>query len=467
MHAKDFFKYKITDNSYQGFSINEINLDRDFYCNTYKKQRKNHINIRKSGIENFLFELRNKFTTATINELKLNTFLFDEEFEANTDQKIFEVKGHNFDNLTIHTGNIVGSLLYNSHSFNINCRFGNDFLQYMIASTSGFIELENMGSINQSLGLGEWIIIYYWKLQLKKAFSLGIYKTYEGNRSNTSVIKGNIDINSLITKQYFDGKTMCNYREHSYKNDLNAVINMAITKVFKSKYLPVVSDIYNIKNAFSSINTKPIRISELKQRRVLNSYFQQYNLVYDLSLKILNDEFANVGAQKNTFSVFLFDISLLFEHHIRKLLKTKFTLFPKNKEEFSIPNGIFYNRIYPDVIIDFGGNEIGVYDVKYKNFDFKNGVQREDRFQLTSYVATHLSKYKIIECGLIYPLRENEYQKTNTLTEQYLKIADYDIPFKVKFYKIGNNINNQKNIDIEFLNFGKAEYGKEVLSLNS
>lgn len=321
----------------------------------------------------------------------------------------------------------------------------------MIANTSGFLELENLGSINKKLGLGEWILTYYWKLQLKKAFSLGIYKTYKKKKENLTSVKGAIDINFFMKKQHFDGKTVCVFKEHSYKNELNSVINMALTKVFKSKYQSIVSDIYNIKNAFSSINTKELNLKAIQNRKVINPYFKKYNQVFDLSLKILNEEFANVGESKSDFSAFLFDISLLFEHHIRKILKQTFTLFPKNKKEFSIPNGICENNIYPDVIIDYGNNEIGVYDVKYKNFDFIEGVNREDKFQIITYVATHLEKYNVVDCGIIYPLAESEFGKTLSTKQQTLRIDKKVIPFKIKFYKICEDLKKQSKTDIEFM----------------
>ena len=394
--------------------------------------------------------MREKLANKNLSEL--SEIIFDEEYEVNKEQSIFDISGDNFDNLKIFTGNIVGSIVYKSINFNINCRFGNEFLQYMIANTSGFLELENFGSINENLGLGEWILIYYWKLQLKKAFSLGIYKTYEKKKESLTSIRGSIDINSYIKKTYFDGKTVCNFREHSYKNELNSVINMALTKVFGSKYQPIVADIYNIKNAFSSINTKEVNLKSLKNKRVLNPYFKKYNQVFDLSLKILKDEFANVGEFKSDFSAFLFDISLMFEHHIRKILKQKYTLFPKNEKEFSIPNGIGKNNIYPDIIIDYGNNKIGVYDIKYKNFGLINGVKREDLFQIITYVATYLNEYEVIDCGIIYPVRESDFKKyKEKLKPQILRIDKKEIPFKIELYKVCDNLNDQQNIDKVFM----------------
>jgi len=449
MNAKKFFLDSIHDNNYQGISLVD-NVDPKWEDDIFHNKKRNKEKFRKEGISNFLKELHRKIANKKISELNLTQIIFDEEFEANEEQRIFELRGNDFNDLKIYTGNIVGSIVYKNRNFNINCRFGNGFLQYMIANTSGFLELENLGSINRNLGLGEWILIYYWKLQLKKAFSLGIYKTYQKKRDIISTIRGAININSILRKEYFEGKTDCEFKEHSYKNELNSVINMALNKVFKSKYQPIVSDIYNIKNAFNSINNKNLNLKAVQNKKVINSYFKKYNQVFDLSLKILRDEFANVGESKSEFSAFIFDISLLFEHHIKNVLKQRFTLFPKNKKEFFIPNGIYENHIYPDVIIDYGNDNVGVYDVKYKNFDFLNGVKREDKFQLITYVATHLNKYNVVECGIIYPLKESDFDKTLEMKNQMLKIDKKEIPFKIGFYKICNDLKKQTKIDKEF-----------------
>jgi len=450
MTADDFFTTNITDNKYEGCQLNSINeLNKDFYCNTNGKHNKTE--VRKKAISDFVNEINRKFSTKLLHELDITPFTFDDEFEANTKQQIFSIRGSTFDDLKIYTGNIVGSIIYKSQIFNINCRFGNDFLQYMIANSSGFLELENLGAIDKNLGLGEWVMIYYWKLQLKKAFSLGLYKTYQKKKENLSTIRGNIDINAVLRKNYFDGKTVCNFKQHSFNNELNAVITMALSKVFKSKYQSIVTDTYQIKSAFDSISTSKINLNHIKNHKVINPYFKKYNQVFDLSLKILKDEFANVGESKSDFSAFLFDISLLFEHHVRKVLKQRLTLFPKNKKEFYIPNGISTNSIYPDVIVDFGNNEIGIYDVKYKNFNFQDGVSREDKFQLVSYVAMHLSQYKVIECGIIYPLREDDINSKAKIKQQCLRVGKEEIPFIVRFYTVYKSVNDQKLSDEDFL----------------
>ena len=453
MKASEFFRNEIKDNkifpnSYNLESIETGKYTENFNCEIGRETEHSSYH-RKQGILEFLSEINTLIGRKTLTDFNIITF--DDEFDANKQQRIFEINGNEFENVQINTSNIVGSILYKGYHFNINCRFGNDFLQYMIANTSGFLELENFGVIDKDLGLGEWILIYYWKLQLKKAFVLGLYKTYQRKKENLSTVRGSININAMLKKTYFDGKTDCAFQEHSYDNELNTVISMALKKVFKSKYQAIVSDVYEIKNAYDALNLAKINLNKLSNQNISNPYFKRYKQVYDLSLKILKNEFANIGEQNTDFSAFLFDISLLFEHHIRKVLKQKFTLFPKNKDELFLPNGVGYNKIYPDIIIDFGDRKIGVYDVKYKHFNTETGVNREDRFQITSYVATHLAQYEVVECGIIYPLKESNFDKKGKIQNQNLEVSGYKIPFKIRFYEVYSNIENQSQSDKFFL----------------
>ncbi|MGL2993495.1 5-methylcytosine restriction system specificity protein McrC [Flavobacterium sp. TSSA_36] len=454
MKASYFFKEEIKDNNYQGVLIRDrLLLEEDFNCNTYA--RPNKPNLRKEGIEDFLRKIKDNIQSIDISKATKHLLLEDLEFDANTDQKIIEIVGSTFENLSIKTSNIVGSFYFKGNQLNINCRFGNSFLQYMIANTSGFIELERFGGLNNDIGLGEWILIIYWKMQLKKAFSHGLYKTYIQKKESINTIKGSIDINAYIAEHYFNGKTTCLYKEHSYENHINLTIKKAIAKIGKSKYDGMLNDMLNIKSTFDGIHFKNGKTNE-SDKKVKNPFYKKYNEVYDLSQRIINDEFLSFGDPESEFSAFIFDISLLFEHHIRKVIKNSIVLLPKNKNEFEIPNGITTNKIFPDVIIDYGNNKIGIYDVKYKHFQTKGkekGVQREDKFQLITYLAYYSSKYEVIDSGFIYPCRDEEfYDLTNAVKEvQFIKVGKTNnIPFNIRFYKVSEDLNFQYNFDIEF-----------------
>lgn len=458
MKASEFFKNHIRDNDYRLERIQpSIHLVENFNCDTDGTWKKNRESIRKAGVESFLKGIRRSLESYDLASASVRFINKDKEFDANQDQKLIEVQGDSFENFRIKTGNIVGSFVYKGNQLNINCRFGNAFLEYMIANTSGFIELENFGGKSSDIGLGEWILILYWKMQLKRAFAHGLYKTYKKKTEEISTIRGTIDINAFIRKKAFDGKTTCTFTEHSYENNINRVIKAAINKVAKSKFNMLISDVLEIKRAFDSIHFESRGIQVLESK-VKNPYYVNYNEVYKLSRDIIEDRFLSYNNPTNEFSAFLFDVSLLFEHHIRKVLKAGHQLHEKNKVEFKVPNGIDVNNIFSDVVIDYGDNKIGVFDVKYKNFRSygkDRGVNREDRFQLISYLALYSSKYEVINSGIIYPCRENEYKQLTAVVStknQHIDIAKNKVPFRIYFYQVNQDFSLQRKYDQEFLN---------------
>ena len=456
MRASEFFSNQICDNQITPIQVSEyLELSDDFYCKTSGKKYKEQLRI--DAISKFLKDTRRELQNIDLNEYNISYLINDGEFDLNRDNIIINITGDSFHEMKLSTSNIVGSLNINGHQLNINSRFGNQFLAYMIANTSGFIELENFGGISNKKGLGEWILLLYWKNCLKRAFSQGIYKTYQKKRENLSTVRGSIDINHWIKKQdYFDGKTMCEFKEHSFDNNINKVIFLALQKVSKSLYADMINDIYDIKRAFQSVSFKNLNFN-YKDSSVSNPFYKNYNEVFELSKRILQDQFMSFSSNESNFSAFLFDISLLFEHHIRKVLKQKFTLRPKDVVEFKVPNGVSENKIFPDVVIDYGNNEIGIFDVKYKRFQTEGpspGVKREDRFQLISYIAMYSSKYKVINSGIIYPCEEADFHKLNdkTKNDQIIKISNNQVKFGVFFYKVSENITQQPSFDQEFLN---------------
>lgn len=84
-----FFQNEIKDNNYKGYSIGDIELSCDFCCDTYGCKKKEQ--YRKEGIEKFLWEIYNNIASKNLSELDVNQIIFDEEFEANKDQKIFDI----------------------------------------------------------------------------------------------------------------------------------------------------------------------------------------------------------------------------------------------------------------------------------------------------------------------------------------------------------------------------------------
>jgi 5-methylcytosine-specific restriction endonuclease McrBC regulatory subunit McrC len=182
----------------------------------------------------------------------------------------------------------------------------------------------------------------------------------------------------------------------------------------------------------------------LATKHIANPYYADYNPVIDVSKQILRNEYANFGDRRET-SAFLFDVSMLFEYFIRKLLKRKDLRFHgKTEQELGIPCGISdgnrRRKLIPDLVFEMNDHAY-VFDVKYKSFDFRYGVQREDLFQLHTYAGQIANIRPLAGCGLIYPIGESRWnaqglEKTSGLISDVFQLAGDPVPFHVVFLKI-------------------------------
>jgi len=417
----EFFKNQILDNNQYSLKdyldLNRWDLSR-LVASRAGEDRK------KEEIFKFIVKLR-----GILQSKQPHIISFGEEFEENF-KEVFSFEGKDFDTLKIYTNNIIGTILYDGVIFNIGSRFGEQFLQYMIASSEGFLEYEDFGQKDKDLGLAEWLLIYYWKVLLKKAFRLGLYKSYSEIENDLSSLRGRVDF-AHIHKFQHSAKLRCYYREHSYLNAINEVIRRALIKISNiNKYDKLIADLTPIKRAYFDLKSINVSLKSLKNHKIRNPFYLPYQEVYELSLQILENRFFNFGAISD-FNALLFDISMLFEHHIRKLLiHNGFTIEEKNSKKYFIPNGIGVSPIYPDIVIVHEDGSISVYDVKYKNFNSK--VEREDRFQIVSYAALLSSHYKEVkECGIIYPVKGYKEKLT-----QDFYLCDKKTQFNVVFYPV-------------------------------
>ena len=180
----EFFKNQILDNNQYSLKdyldLNRWDLSR-LVASRAGEDRK------KEEIFKFIVKLR-----GILQSKQPHIISFGEEFEENF-KEVFSFEGKDFDTLKICTNNIVGTILYDGVIFNIGSRFGERFLQYMIASSEGFLEYEEFGQKDKALGLAEWLLIYYWKVLLKKAFRLGLYKSYSEIEDDLSALRGRVD----------------------------------------------------------------------------------------------------------------------------------------------------------------------------------------------------------------------------------------------------------------------------------
>jgi 5-methylcytosine-specific restriction enzyme subunit McrC len=368
-------------------------------------------------------------------------FLFpDRDYEHNTADDFIQLQGSGPLNFTLATGNLIGCVKHGDYTLRISSRFGDEFLKYIIADTDGFVELPEHGG--EDKGSYDWLLVYLWLIKLKQAFRLGLPKTYESRTENTPQVRGRLDsVDYFLNHER--AQYRCIYREHSYDNDVTRLIAHTLEILDSHAFLRESHTLNQTFQIATQGRRTPLR-DLLTTKPIRNPYYSDYNPVIALSKQILRNEYADFGDQSQT-SAFFFDVSMLFEYFIRKLLKRSGASFhSKTNHLLEIPTGLLtgYTRrkLIPDLVFDLDGQTY-VFDVKYKSFDFRYGVNREDLFQLHTYIGQFSNQSIVAGCGFIYPIRESrwhtqELESTAGIFSDTFAQGNRTIPFRVVFLKV-------------------------------
>jgi len=396
----------------------------------------------ENGLWHFLNTTNRKINESLQNNENTSVVLFNsKDYEHNTDDKFIDVSGIGCRDFTLRTGNLIGYIKDGDYALKISSRFGDNFLRQIIADADGFLELENYGGSKSNDGY-EWLLIYLWKIKLKKAYRLGLPKNYISKSERLNKVRGQIDTLSYFINGY-EGKYNCNYREHSYDNPTTRLIAEVFKKLKNNEF---ITDLHVIKNAFTIATNgeKSERAGLSSTPHFSNPFYSDYNDVIDLSKLILKDILADFGENSN-YSAFFFDISMLFEYYIRKHIRNNgIMLENKFEKKLQIPTGGIINKrkLIPDLVIN-QNDIIHIFDVKYKSFDFKHGVNREDLFQIHTYLGQYGNNAKVKSCGFIYPIYEEKYDTNNLfengIIEEKMYIMNTEVSFYILFLKVPQN----------------------------
>jgi 5-methylcytosine-specific restriction endonuclease McrBC regulatory subunit McrC len=465
--AKKIVKINLKDNSVQDFYISD-DKKKYFDKNPSKTGAANEIvdKTKTQKIYPNLVALPGELSNDLSN--KENVVLFaDKEYSHNTSDEFYNIIGSE-EHFQINTGNVIGVIKYDNLEVNISSRFGDYFLQVLINYSDGFLELPDKGSISNDGDTSHWILYYMWKSALKKAYRLGLLKQYVKKSEQLIKIRGNININDYINRQARNGKYLCDYREQEYDNPVNRLINFAFKAIDSKGFLKSEK---RLKDVFElAVKGRKISLREaLSVKKVSNPYYNGYNKVIELSKNIITNKYGSLVGNNSNTNAFLFDVSMLFEFFIRKIIQQAgLKLLPKDDKQFKVNTGIFERHLYPDILIDRGNDTIDVFDVKYKHFRWEgesSGIKREDLFQLHTYIGNVSNSYTVERAGIIYPLNENEwetrFQEKNDkgVIKQDIKVSGKTIELWIVFFKVPNNLSDKST---ETNNKLKKDYYKNI-----
>jgi 5-methylcytosine-specific restriction enzyme subunit McrC len=351
---------------------------------------------------------------------------FGDEFGFSRDQSFLHLEGEGLSTyLTINTGNIVGQVRARIDEYDfqlrVTGRFGDKFLVHMIASAEGYLELEDLGSVPEG-GDADWLLIYLWKIRLKRAFASGVPKLYIGKTERLPLVRGNIHLPAYLRLPTDVGRYTCNFREHSHDNEITRLINATFKQLLRRDVATneLLADTHRIRGAFlEACADHELDNKRRRPQRVLNPYFARYEEVRELSRKILRNESANVGSEDEEFSGLLFDISLLFEHYIRQLLlDAGLRLAPRIPgDAIKYPiDGRRRRGLLLDIVVH-GPRGTLILDVKFKRWDdwlSSYDRSRSDLFQIMTYAGVYRRRYEatcpVFGYGFIFPVCSGEQE---------------------------------------------------------
>lgn len=393
-----------------------------------RNQRTGYIcEIDKKYDKNLSVSLGDYTDTKFANNVFFSFFKDEDKKQAkNADDLIISIQKTD-SGYTAQIGNYVGKFVWDGLSVDIRSRFSDQFLQRML-NFANDVYLDDVSvfsaSVSKQIDFSKYVIYYLFVQTLEKAFLLGLPKAYKSVQHHEMKLKGKIDINRFIKLDIpFKGKISSTSREQHEIQEIIDTLYKAI-KVIDMSGQGFTQNISHIKthlkqqrsNRYVSNGT----INVVMQSKALqNPIFTPYKQVLEYARFIINGNNLeeNKNGDKKTYG-FLVNVAELFEIYVTKLLRKEFPEWIVESPKIELyPNHFFARKIIPDIVMT-RGNDVMVFDTKYKRMlirdRYQNGgdLDRNDFFQINTYMSYYQQKgYRVIAGGLLYPMEKFDQNK--------------------------------------------------------
>lgn len=354
------------------------------------------------SLENKQWEILNSVSHRTIEELceSEKGLLVFPHCLGNCKKEFREANILKISKNQISTGNIVGFIGVKdkasgeSVELTIHSRFqkgenGEDyFLHYMLQKVFNItiLDLKHSTANDDVFDFAMYLFPHY----LKRAVKQGLFKQYRKCEYNDANVRGAIDVSRHIRQNIpFNGRIAYRTSEYKYDNAITQLIRHTIEYIRTSKWAgnilkcdkdmcDNVRTIYDITPSYKPNDRQRVIAQNLKP--ISHPFYTEYRMLQQLCLNILRHKGVKYGNSGEKIYGILFDCTWLWEEYLATILPKEFTHAVRGKG-----NGIkLFNGgqvRYPDF---YCINEGVVLDAKYKRID--NGVQRNDLYQLISYI---------------------------------------------------------------------------------
>lgn len=431
--------------------------DNNFSNEKDKDSQKILSNLYLSKYQKLYYDSSNKniFKQITI-------YKFRKTFKDENNKLIYQVEKYN-DNYLIKTGLYAGYIKIDEIKtiIVINCGYDDAFFKRMlnfIGNIYFYNEKENI-SFN-GVDSFKFIIEYLFLTSLKSAIAFGLPTSYIKLNETSMRFKGKLDVNKFVSKDIVQpGNISHIFLNKEFDQDIIDVLYLAINSIEKETIKSIMKSgmgfLNLLKTYYSGKKISKEKLQNIAKKKSLsNPNFLRYKKVVEYAILILESKsLANVKDKKiKGISGFLVDISELWEIYLYKLLKSRFgDSVISSQECIELYKNTFFKRnSYPDIVI-VTNNKVIVIDAKFKKMDFRaQDVDREDFYQIHTYISYYKTKYKNKTCYglLVYPTN-SRYE--NIILTDLFGLDEEQSKFGIEYIKAESNLENLKKEEEGFL----------------
>lgn len=240
--------------------------------------------------------------------------------------------------------------------------------------------------------------------ELKK----GIYKEYISEQDNLPVLKGKYLINENLKYNFTKNKIYCEYDEFSPNNAINQFFLYAVK--YLQKFVKDKKLLKQCELIFDEVEYKTVDINKLNLH--FNRLNSRFKTSFEIAILLLKQSIPLFSQDKKSFA-FLFDMNVLFEKFIARIVQEKYDEVEVPKTYISF-GGL---NLKPDIIVK---SKNLIIDCKYKILEENELAKRDDRYQMYAY-ANNFENIKTTM--LLYPKHLDNIDKTIVLGENDKKVV--------------------------------------------
>lgn len=305
------------------------------------------------------------------------------------------------------------------------------YLTYMLSYVYDLKVDESIASTDVENSLILELLISIFSRELINEVEKGLYREYISVQDNLRVMRGRFLAGLDARTNFVRDRIYCEYDEFSPDNPLNALFAYAIEVCRRStksdenrRRLGILHLMFDDVRAYYNPHTV-IHWHRLNER---------FRHIYHVAVLILQNLTIRYDRTGSNDWAFMFDMNLLFEQFVGKIIKT---IEPTTI--LQAENNFGNLKLKPDILIP---NRL-IIDTKYKKVLGKEDVKRDDKYQMYVYGKN----YGINQTMLLYPKHLEDVNE-----KLYLGKREEGIELKMRSIELQSEVMSYKNYIQEIKN---------------